>query len=75
MRYLLVGAGLICLLALAFCWNSGSSDDNVKKQAQYEAGYDDGLSDGEAETCDRIKRFSSSISDSLVNAQICPKSN
>ena len=57
--------GILAAIGLLLASCGESADD------AYQRGYDDGLSDGWAETCNEIGRFSMSIEQTLKERRIC----
>ena len=59
----IVAIAIVLLLVLTFC---GENSDDA-----YQRGYEDGLHDGWAQTCNDIARFSGSIESALKAQRIC----
>ena len=59
-----IGAAIVVAFALTSCFGEGAEDE-------YQRGYNDGLHDGWAETCNDIRSFSATIEQTLKAERIC----
>ena len=62
--------GGIALLIFYGC--QSKLEDRTDYKKGYEGGYNNGLIDGDADTCQKIERFKDSIHSALQNERICP---
>ena len=63
---------LSVIVILIFYGCQPKLEDRTDYKKGYEGGYNNGLVDGEADTCQKIELFKDSIHIALRNERICP---